>query len=209
MVDTDSLELARRNASRAVTSSTPSISNSTLPGSTSATQYSTLPLPAPMRTSRGFFEIGTSGNTRIQIWPPRFTARAMARRAASISRAVMRARLVAFNPNSPKATELPRTANPQLRPLNCLRYLVRLGCSMDRYSGRGFGGGSGGRGGALTRLARGDRLVDRRLLEHFTLEDPHLDADDAVSGAGLGKAVVDVGAERVQRDAALAVPLRA
>src|SRR5262245_24432475 len=206
MVDTDSLELARRNASRAVTSSTPSISNSTLPGSTLATQYSTLPLPEPMRTSRGFFEIGTSGNTRIQIWPPRFTARAMARRAASISRAVMRARLVAFNPNSPNATWLPRWAKPLLRPLNCLRYLVRLGCNMDRYSGRGFGGRRGRGRRTLTRLARGDRLVDRRLLEHFTLEDPHLHADDAVGGAGFGETVVDVRAERVQRNATFAIP---
>ena len=31
---------------------------------------------APMRTSRGFFDTGTSGNTRIQIWPPRLTWRA-------------------------------------------------------------------------------------------------------------------------------------
>src|SRR6186713_372036 len=171
IVATESLALARRNASRAVTSSTPSISNRTLPGCTLAIQYSTLPLPEPMRTSRGFFEIGTSGNTRIKIWPPRFTARAIARRAASISRAVMRARLVAFNPNSPKATELPRTANPPLRPLNCLRYLVRLGCNMIGYSDRGLldrsGGGCRRAFGGFT---RGDRLVDRRLLEHFTLE---------------------------------------
>src|SRR6516165_10298369 len=54
----------------------------------------------------------------------------IARRAASISRAVMRARLVALRPNSPKDTLLPRVAKPALRPLNCLRYLVRLGCSM-------------------------------------------------------------------------------
>src|SRR5215831_6559384 len=131
----------------------------------------------------------------------------MARRAASISRAVMRARLVAFNPNSPKATWLPRWAKPLFRPLNCLRYLVRLGCNMRRYSGRGFGGS--GRRRALTRLARCDRLVDRRLLEHFALEDPHLHADHAVGGAGFGEAVVDVRAERVQRNAAFAVPLRA
>src|ERR1700722_8805107 len=54
----------------------------------------------------------------------------MARRAGSISRAVIRARLVDFRPKSPNATELPRWARPVLRPLNCLRYLVRLGCSM-------------------------------------------------------------------------------
>ena len=37
---------------------------------------------------------------------------------------------VALRPNSPKETLLPRCARPPLRPLNCLRYLVRLGCSM-------------------------------------------------------------------------------
>ena len=33
------------------------------------TQYSTLPLPLPIRTSSGFSVIGLSGNTRIQILP--------------------------------------------------------------------------------------------------------------------------------------------
>src|SRR3569833_1461026 len=80
---------------------------------------------------------------------------------------------------------------------------------MDRYSGRGGGFGSGGRRRALTRLARGDRQINRRLIEHFTLEDPHLDADDAVGGAGFRETVVDVRAERVQRNATFAVPLRA
>src|SRR6516162_8778682 len=46
----------------------------------------------------------------------------------------MRARLVALRPNSPKDTLLPRVAKPALRPLNCLRYLVRLGCSMRLLS---------------------------------------------------------------------------
>src|SRR5579871_213964 len=73
LVETESLAPARRKASRASASLTPSISNSTLPGLTLATQYSTLPLPLPMRTSRGFLVMGTSGNTRIQICPPRFT----------------------------------------------------------------------------------------------------------------------------------------
>ena len=44
-----------------LSSLTPSISNSTLPGLTLAIQYSTLPLPLPMRTSSGFLVIGTSG----------------------------------------------------------------------------------------------------------------------------------------------------
>src|ERR1700730_10968751 len=73
VVGSDSFEAARRNASRAVASVMPSISNSTLPGSTRATQYSTLPLPLPMRTSSGLAVTGTSGKTRIQICPPRLT----------------------------------------------------------------------------------------------------------------------------------------
>src|SRR5204862_785695 len=47
------------------------------------------------------------------------------------------------------------------------------------------------------------------LREHLAAEDPDLDADDAVGGARLGEAVVHVRAERVQRHAALAVPLPA
>src|SRR5438445_11725031 len=113
----------------------------------------------------------------------------MARRAASISRAVMRARLVAFSPNSPKDTELPRWARPAIRPLNILRYLVRLGCIMIDYSQsglrRGFGRSSwrNRRRCALSSsLAFNRCLLDRRLVEHFALEDPDLYADHAVGG---------------------------
>src|SRR5690554_3511782 len=54
----------------------------------------------------------------------------MARRAASIWRAVIRPRPVAFRPNSPKDTWVPRVARPVLRPLCSLRYFLREGCSM-------------------------------------------------------------------------------
>src|SRR3974377_1520955 len=81
----------------------------------------------------------------------------MARRAASISRAVMRARLVALRPNSPKETLAPRVAKPALRPLNCLRNLVRFGCSMSvchplsachHVGGAASGAAAGAAGGA-------------------------------------------------------------
>src|SRR5690606_28956604 len=81
VVEIGSLAAARRNASRAVASSTPSISYSTLPGWISATQNSGLPLPLPIRTSAGFCEIGLSGKMRIQIRPPRLMWRLIARRA--------------------------------------------------------------------------------------------------------------------------------
>src|SRR6185437_2091465 len=129
-VCTESLAAARRNASRADVSSMPSISYSMRPGWIGATQNSTPPLPAPIRTSIGFLVIGLSGNTRIHNLPPRFTKRVMQRRPASIWRAVSAPWVVAFRPNSPKLTRLAHCARPSLRPLNCLRNLVRLGCNM-------------------------------------------------------------------------------
>ena len=49
----------------------------------------------------------------------------------------------------------------------------------------------------------------RIVLQHFAFEDPDLDADDAIGRLGFGRAVVDVGAQRMQRHAAFAVPLGA
>src|ERR1700733_4468303 len=128
----------------------------------------------------------------------------------------MRARLVDFRPNSPKATELPRWARPVLRPLNCLRYLVRLGCSMIvlyrlTLSDRGRLGDTGG---GATGARRGDRGLDLGGLfrtcglEDLTLEDPHLDADDAIGGVGFSQTVINIRAEGVQRHAAFARPFR-
>src|SRR5688572_16806647 len=125
---TDNLAAARRNASRAISSVTPSISYNTVPGLIRATQNSTLPLPLPIRTSTGFLVTGTSVNTRIQTLPPRLICRVMARRADSSSRALTRPRPMAFNPYSPKLTLLPDWARPRLRPFICLRNLVRFGC---------------------------------------------------------------------------------
>src|SRR5882757_10318167 len=128
----------------------------------------------------------------------------------------MRARLVAFRPNSPKETALPRCARPAIRPLNILRYLVRLGCIMARYSQSGRRGRFGRscrrslrRGCALRCLAFSRCLLNLRLVEHFALEDPDLHADDTVGCPRLRQTVVDVGAERMQRNSSFAVLLRA
>src|SRR5690606_2936021 len=51
-------------------------------------------------------------------------------------------------------------------------------------------------------------LADLAEIEDLALVDPHLDADDPVGGLRLGEAVVDVGAQGVQRHATFAVPLR-
>src|SRR5262247_2664952 len=100
------------------------------PGWISHTKYSGLPLPLPMRTSAGFCDTGLSGNTRIQMRPPRLMWRDIARRAASSWRAVRRPRVVALRPYSPKETLLPRVATPVLRPFCCFLYFVRAGCSI-------------------------------------------------------------------------------
>ena len=98
---------ARRIASFARSSGTPASSNITLPGLTTATQPSGLPLPEPMRVSAGFLVIGLSGKTLIQTFPPRLILRVIATRAASIWRLVIQPRSSAFSPYSPKATVVP------------------------------------------------------------------------------------------------------
>src|SRR5512134_2287322 len=85
-VRTGSFAAARSSASFAVAASTPSTSNSTRPGFTTATHASGLPLPFPIRVSAGFLVIGLSGNSRIHTLPPRFISRVSATRAASIWR---------------------------------------------------------------------------------------------------------------------------
>src|SRR3954470_9916526 len=129
-VRTDSFAAPRRSASRATSSATPSISNMIRPGFTRAAQYSGAPLPLPIRTSVGFDDTGTSGKMRIQTRPWRFISRVIARRAASISRALTRSGSRHFSPNWPKFRSVPPLATPWMRPLNCLRNLVFLGCSM-------------------------------------------------------------------------------
>src|SRR5688572_27011863 len=177
-----------------------------------------------MRTSAGFCDIGLSGKIRIQIRPPRLIARDMARRAASIWRAVRRPRVVALSPYSPKLTLLPRVAIPRLRPFCSLRYLRLAGCSILRSCLA--------RACALARRARLLRLVGRRrvglrrrlldrardlggdgrgrllaLLYDLALEYPDLDADCAGAGLRCRDAIVDIGAQGMQRDAPFPVPL--
>ena len=62
---------AEQNAASATSLLTPAISNITRPGFTTAAQYSTVPLPLPIRVSAGFAVIGLSGKILIQTLPPR------------------------------------------------------------------------------------------------------------------------------------------
>src|SRR5215472_6598499 len=154
-----------------------------------------------MRTSAGFCDTGLSGKMRIQMRPPRLMWRVIARRAASICRAVRRPRVVALRPYSPKLTLAPTEATPLLRPFCSLRYFLLAGCSIFRSCGLARR--------ALRRLGRrrGGRLRLRVVRHDLALEHPHLDADDAVGGLRFGETVVDVGAQRMQRHAPVAIPL--
>src|SRR5690606_28854380 len=96
----------------------------------------------------------------------------------------------------------------------------RGGMAAQRAAGAGARGATAVAGTAVTaRAARtallalgARRAVQRRRIvtaQGVALVDPDLDADDAVGGLGLRETVVDVGAQRVQRHAAFAVPLGA
>src|SRR6478672_1222345 len=162
-----------------------------------------------MRTSAGFFDTGLSGKMRIQMRPPRLMWRVIARRAASICRDVRRPRTVALRPYSPKLTLLPTVATPLLRPFCSFRYFLLAGCSILRSCSCGGSGCRAAR--TFRRFGRGRRRLCRLgvVRHHLALEHPYLDADDAVRRVRLGESVVDVGAQRVQRHAALAIPLAA
>src|ERR1700693_2866079 len=126
---------------------------------------------------------------RIQTRPPRLMWRVIARRAASIWRAVKRPRAVAFRPNSPKLTLAPTVATPLLRPFCSLRYLRLAGCSIfhSRRLARPlgwFGRHHGSR----------DRL--RVVRHHFALEHPDLDPDDAVRRLRFRESIVDIRTQR-------------
>src|SRR5450756_2149816 len=139
-------------------------------------------------------------------------------------------------PDSPKASLVAPLASPLRFGWCCLRCLTRRGINMSGscgFRGRGLSGdgilspatttalGTAGAapfatgttrrtlttGGGLTGGLLGGALGTRA--GDVALVDPHLHADPAERRLGLVEAVVDVGAQRVQRDATLAVELRA
>src|SRR5262245_18693637 len=105
----------------------------TVPGFTTAAQYSTSPLPVPMRVSAGFFDTDLCGNTRIQNLASG-AMRDAATRPASMPRAGSQPGSIACRPYSPNDTSVPRVALPRILPRICLRHLVRLGINMVQRS---------------------------------------------------------------------------
>src|SRR3984957_10809466 len=128
---------------------------------------------------------------------------------------------MALRPKSPNERSEPRHALPFMRPRCCLRYLTFFGNNITEPS---YPRGPKPRRYSLAiseaslrpskslrgECARRDTLVATLLLlVDVATIDPGLDADDAVRRVRLGEAVVDVGAQRMQRQTALEVPLRA
>src|SRR5262245_29345320 len=163
---------------------------------TTATHSSGLPLPLPIRVSAGFLVMGLSGKTRIHTLRPRSHGRSMSIRPRLTSRDVRRPVSSALSPKSPNASVPPRYALPRMRPFCCLRCLTFFGCSMrlPRH---------------LAADAAREYARPQLLVRHVPAEDPALDADHPVGRLGLGEAVVDLGAQGVERHPTLAVPLAA
>src|SRR5688572_16922554 len=177
------------------------------PGLTTTTQPSGAPLPLPMRVSCGFLVIGLSGNTRIQILPPRLIPRAIATRAASIWRSVIQHGSSAMRPKSPNATVCPRYALPRIRPRCCFLYLTFFGINMTMSPSLFFLSPSGFplRPRRATRLTVLFFAADARR-QPLALVEPHLDANRPVGREGLREPIIHIRPQRLQRQLAVQIP---
>src|SRR6266545_3654186 len=200
LVRMGSLVAARRKDSRARASGTPSTSNNTLAGRMTATHDSSGPLPLPMRVSSGFFVKDFCGKMRIHTLPRRFMLRLMATRAASICLVSSQQRSSDIKPYSPKATVFPREATPARLPRCILRYFTLAGINgIANSSSNQQPPGSG---------LDGHRLGGPGFLGFvFTFANPAFDAEFAVNGEGLGKSIIDVRPQGVQRHPAFVIDL--
>src|SRR5690606_33371959 len=133
--------------------------------------------------------------------------RVIARRAASICRAVTRSGSVAFRAKEPKLRRKPPLASAWIRPLCILRYFVRFACSIVLYSLRALAVAAGAARRRAVRSFRQTTVMRLRImLKDLALEDPDLDADDPIGGFGFRQGIVDVGPQGMQRHAAFAIP---
>src|ERR1041385_7246510 len=151
-----------------------------VPGFTTATQNSGAPFPLPIRVSAGFFVTGLLGKIRIHTFPSRFIKRVSATRAASLCRWVIQAGSRAFNPKSPNATEYPRVALPFIRPRWAFLYLTLFGSNIVIYS---------------------SNFLLRCSIQDFTTTDPHFHADCPVNRHRSCLSIIDIGTQRVERNA--------
>src|SRR6266704_3698789 len=122
----------------------------------------------------------------------------------------MRSGAIAFRPNCPNDNVAPEVATPWIRPLCAFRNFVFFGCIMA-YALKPFLFRSSSVTTRPRTLALGHLLVLRHriVLEDFALEDPDFDAAGAERGERGRHPVIDIGAQRVQRHPALAIPFHA
>ena len=195
------LRRSQRGTPRARSSSvTPSISYSMRAGLHLGDPVLDVALAVALRTSSGFLVIGLSGNTRIQILPPRLTKRVMARRAASIWRAVRRPRVGGLQAVLAEADRVAALRQAAVAAFVLLAEFGSLGLQHGFHSVLSWPSSA-----RELRALASLHLV--ACIQDLALEYPHLDADHAVGGLGFGETVVDVGAQRMQRHATFAVPL--
>src|SRR6266403_1678109 len=122
----------------------------------------------------------------------------------------MRSGAIAFRPNCPNDNVAPEVATPWIRPLCAFRNFVFFGCIMA-YALKSFLFRSSSVATRPRSVALGHLLVLRHrvVLKDFALENPDLDAAGAERGERGRNPVVDVGAQRMQRHAAFAIPFHA
>ena len=181
LVEIGNLLAARRIASRATLSGTPSTSNRIFAGRMTATQDSTPPFPVPIRTSSGFFVKLLSGKIRIHTLPRRFMKRVMATRAASICFVSIQHLSSDWSPYSPNATLLPREAKPRRLPRCIFRYFTRAGIkaiSLSPQNGYLFCATASCRAtataGETGAAFKSDRLTSPLQIQHLTPSFPYI-----------------------------------
>src|SRR3984957_19639977 len=122
----------------------------------------------------------------------------------------MRSGAIAFSPNWPNDNVAPEVATPWIRPLCAFRNFVFFGCIMA-YALKPSLFRSSSVATRPRSVAFGHLLVlgHRVVLKDFALEDPDLDAAGAERGECGRHAVIDIGAQRVQRHPPFAIPFHA
>src|SRR3981189_2419038 len=120
----------------------------------------------------------------------------------------MRPGSTAFIPKAPKFSVVPPLAKPWTRPLCALRCLLRFGASIASAYLVAVAAAAVMPALVPGGLGFGEALILRHRVvrQDLALEHPHLDAAGAVSGLRRGLAVIDVGAQRMQRHPAFAIP---
>src|SRR5215213_8230941 len=100
-----------------------------------------------------------------------------------------------------------------MRPLNCLRNFVFLGCSMaasqQLFGLRRFALALAAPTRAASFFVQTLVLRHRIVLKDLAFEDPNLNAARAVGRERRRGTVINVGTQRMQRHAAFAIPLQA